>query len=193
MSTESSSQRRYQDLSIFHLPPRERGRPKWFVFLWMLVQGTLWRWSPRPLYGWRRFLLRAFGAKIGIGVLIRPSASVTYPWRISIGDHSWVGDDCTLYSLDIITIGASVSIAHDVYLCTGYHDIDRLDFRQGTAPIVIEDECWLPNDVFVGPGVTIGRGTVVGARSSVFSNLPAGSICYGTPAKAIRPRPAAVP
>lgn len=178
----------YQDLSKFFLPPSERGRPKWFIFLWMIVQATLWRYSPRPLYGWRRFLLRIFGADIGANVLIRPTSKITYPWNIEIGINSWIGDDCTLYSLGKIQIGANVSIAHDVYLCTGSHDYSSLSFSQKTAPIKIEDQCWLPNDIFVGPGVTIGLGCVVGARSSIFNDLPSGMICYGNPAKPVRPR-----
>lgn len=188
MNSSDSDGPRYQDLSLFRLPPEERGRPRWFIFLWMIVQGTLWRWSPRPLYGWRRMLLRLFGAQVGHGALIRPTASVTYPWNISVGHHTWIGDDCTLYSLGRIEIGSNVSIAHQVYLCTGYHDFETLDFEQKTKPIRIEDECWLPNDIFVGPGVTIGRGTVVGARSSVFASLPPGMICYGSPAKAVKKR-----
>ncbi len=183
----------YQDLERFHVPPDGRGRPKWFIFLWMAVQATLWRWSPRPLYAWRRFLLRLFGGQVGPGTLIRPTTSITYPWNISIGRHSWIGDDCTLYSLDKIEIGSNVSIAHQVYLCTGYHDYSALHFPQLTAPIVIENECWLPNDVFVAPGVTIGKGCVVGARSSVFDSLPAGMICFGTPARPARARMPSAP
>jgi putative colanic acid biosynthesis acetyltransferase WcaF len=179
---------KYQDLSRFRLSPGERGRPKWFIFLWGIVQATLFRYSPRPLYGWRRFLLRAFGAEIGKQVLFRPTASVTYPWNVSIGDYSWIGDRTSLYSLGPIRIGCHVAIAHDVYLCTGLHDYERMTFDQSTRPVRIEDECWIPNDVFVAPGVTIGRGCVVGARSTVLFDLPEGMICYGSPAKPVRPR-----
>jgi putative colanic acid biosynthesis acetyltransferase WcaF len=182
---------KYQDLSRFRLSPADRGRPKWFIFLWDIVQATLFRYSPRPLYGWRRFLLRSFGAEIGKKVLVRPSASVTYPWKVSIGDYSWIGDRTCLYSLGQIRIGHHVSIAHDVYLCTGLHDYECITFDQFTRPVTIEDECWIPNDVFVAPGVTIGEGCVVGARSTVLFNLPAGMICYGSPAKPARPRRAA--
>lgn len=179
---------RYQDLSRFHLSASERGRPTWFIFLWMFVQATAWAWSPRPLYGWRRWLARAFGAKVGRGVLIRPTARITYPWNFTIGDYSWIGDDSVMYSLGRITIGSNVAIAHNVYLSTGTHDVGSITFDQRTAPILIEDECWLPNDVFVGPGVTIGTGTVVGARSSVFSDLPGGFICLGSPARPVKAR-----
>lgn len=178
----------YQDLALHKVPCGFRGRNKFVVQLWWIVQATLFAWSPQILYGWRRFLLRLFGAKIGKKVLIRPSAKFTYPWKVSIGDCSWVGDDCVFYSLGEIKIGRNVSIAHRDYFCTGYHDIHSLSFDIKQKPIVIEDECWIPNDVFVGPGVTIGRGAVVGARSTVLKDLPKGMICYGYPAKPIKER-----
>jgi putative colanic acid biosynthesis acetyltransferase WcaF len=140
------------------------------------------------MYGFRCALLRIFGAKIGKGVLIRPSAKITYPWKLTIGDYSWIGDDSIIYNLGQIDIGSNVAIAHRVYLCSGFHEIDKVTFDIGANPIVIEDEVWLPNDVFVGPGVIIGRGAVIGARSSVFKNMPEGMICYGSPARPIKPR-----
>lgn len=178
----------YQDLSRHRVSATFRGRTKIVVQLWWIVQATLFAWSPQVLYGWRRFLLRCFGAKIGRGVLLRPSVRITYPWKVSIGDYSWIGDDTVLYSLGNIYIGRNVSIAHRDYLCTGLHDIHSITFDIGAKPIIIEDECWIPNDVFVGPGVTIGCGCVVGARSTVLKDLPEGMICYGNPAKAIKER-----
>lgn len=178
----------YQNLALHKVPTHFRGRSKFVVQLWWLVQGSLFAWSPQIFYGWRRFLLRLFGANIGKNVLIRPSAKFTYPWKVSIGENSWVGDECVFYSLGEIHIGRNVSIAHRDYFCTGLHDIHSLSFDIAQNPIVIEDECWIPNDIFVGPGVTIGRGTVVGARSTVLKDLPEGMICYGNPAKPIKKR-----
>lgn len=178
----------YQDLSLHRVPLGFRGRNKIIVQLWWIIQSTLFAWSPQFCYSWRRFLLRLFGAKIGKSVLIRSSAKFTYPWKVSIGDFSWIGDECVFYSLGNITVGKHVSIAHRDYFCTGFHNIHSLSFDIGQKPIVIEDECWIPNDIFVGPGVTIGKGTVVGARSTVLKNLPSGMICYGNPAKPIKKR-----
>lgn len=177
-----------QDLASFRLPPGFRGRNAVVVQLWWIIQATLFGLSPQFLFGWRRFLLRLFGAKIGKGVLVRPTVRVTFPWKLEIGDHCWIGDDTVLYSLEKIIIGRNVAIAHDVYLCTGYHDYEKSSLPIKAAPIIIEDEVWIPNDVFVAPGVTVGRGCVVGARSSVFHNLPRMMICYGNPAKPVRPR-----
>lgn len=179
---------RCQDLSKFKVPMEFRGKPAWFVQLWWLVQSTLFGLSPQFLYGWRRFLLRVFGAQIGKGVLVRPSARITYPWKVSIGDYSWIGDDAVLYSLGEIQIGSHAVVSQRSYVCTGTHDSGMLTFDILARKIVIEDEAWIATDVFVGPGVTIGRGTVVGARSSVYKELPSMVVAVGTPAKPIRKR-----
>lgn len=179
---------KYQDLSKFSVPKDFRGRSKIIVQLWWITHSLFFTPSPQIFYGWRRFLLRLFGARIGNNVLIRAEVAITYPWKIEIGDNSWIGDDCVLYSLDKITIGKNVSIAHKVYFNTGGHNYQSETFDITGDSIVIEDECWITNDVYVAPGVTIGKGTVVGARSSVFKDLPGGKVCVGSPAKVIKDR-----
>jgi putative colanic acid biosynthesis acetyltransferase WcaF len=161
------------------------------VQLWWLAQATLFRWSPQVLYGWRRWLLRRFGARIGVGVVIRPSVQITYPWKLTIGDHAWVGDDVVLYTLGEITIGAHAVVSQRSYLCTGSHDYTRETFDIFAKPIVIGEQAWLATDVFVAPGVAIGAGTVVGARSSVFETLPPVMIAMGSPARVVRRRASA--
>ena len=138
-----------QDLAAFRVPVHFRGRAAWFVQLWWLVQATLFRWSPQMLFGWRRFLVRLFGGTVGKGVLIRPTANITYPWKVSIGNFSWIGDDVTLYSLGKIQIGNNVVVSQRSYLCTGSHDIESPTFEITERPIVIEDEAWIATDVFV--------------------------------------------
>jgi len=177
-----------QDLSKPKVPPGFRGRPAWFVQIWWIVQALLFHPSPQVLYGWRRFLLRLFGARIGRGVLIRPSASVTYPWKLSIGDWSWIGDHVTLYTLGEITIGESAVVSQHSYLCTGSHDYTRTTFDLYAVPIHIESEVWLATNVFVSPGVTVKRGAIVGACSVVLKDVPAGMICAGNPLRVLRPR-----
>jgi putative colanic acid biosynthesis acetyltransferase WcaF len=189
-SCESGSMAaRYQDLSKATVPPGFRGRPAWFVQLWWLVQSLLFHPSPQVFYGWRRFLLRAFGARIGKGVLIRPTATITYPWKLTIGDWSWVGDHATLYSLGEITIGDNAVISQHSYLCAASHDYSRATFDLYAKAIRVEPEAWVAAHVFVGPGVTVGRGAVVGACSVVLEDVPAGMICAGHPLKVLRPRP----
>jgi len=178
----------FQNLKEFKLPSDFRGRSAWFVQTWWLVQMLFFKTSPQFMYGWRRFLLRCFGAKIGKKVMIRPSAHVQFPWKLNIGEYSWVGDGVVLYNLDKINIGSHAVISQRSYLCTGSHHHGCPDFSIYTKPIIIENQCWLAADVFVAPGITIGTGTVVGSRSSVFKSLPSGKICFGTPALVIKDR-----
>ncbi len=180
---------RFQDLSRFQLPVDFRGKPAWLVQLWWLVQALLFRPSPQVFYGWRRFLLRCFGARIGQHVLIRPSVTVTYPWKISIGDYSWIGDDVVVYSLSDIHIGSHTVISQRSYLCSATHDFTKSSFDMVAGPISIGDQVWIAADVFVAPGVSVKDGCLVGARSSVFQDLPAGMICFGSPAVPVKPRP----
>jgi putative colanic acid biosynthesis acetyltransferase WcaF len=178
----------YQDLKKFNVPKTFRGKSKIVVQLWWIIQDTLFAWSPQLFYGWRRFILRLFGAKIGKGVLIRSTAKITYPWNIEIGDYSWIGEDNVLYSLGKITIGNNVALAHKVYINTGGHNYKKKTFDIFSEPVVIQDECWLTNDVYVAPGVTIGKGSIIAARSSVLKDISEGKICVGTPAKEIKNR-----
>jgi putative colanic acid biosynthesis acetyltransferase WcaF len=180
--------RKVQDLASFKLPADFRGRSGVVVQLWWLVQATLFRWSPQLLYGFRRWLLRLFGAKIGVGVIVRPTVEIPYPWKLSIGDHSWIGDHAVLYCFAEITIGRNAVVSQKSYLCAGTHDYRSPGFDIQAFPIVVEDEAWVAADVFVAPGVTIGRGAVVGSRSSVFSDLPAMMICVGSPARPVHAR-----
>jgi putative colanic acid biosynthesis acetyltransferase WcaF len=177
-----------QDLSSFRLPEGFRGRSAVVVQLWSLVHSTAFRWSPQFAYGFRRWLLRRFDAKVGRHVLIRPTVTITYPWKVSIGDHAWVGDHVVLYSLGEIEIGAHAVISQLSYLCTGAHDYTKRDFSIYAKRITVESEAWIAAGVFVAPGVTIGHGAVIGARSTVFGDMPAGMICIGHPCKPIRCR-----
>jgi putative colanic acid biosynthesis acetyltransferase WcaF len=186
MKTDSQ----YIDLSCFRVDPSFRGRSAFTVQLWWLVQDWLIRLSPQFMFGWRRFWWRLFGAKVGEGVLIRPTARVTYPWKVTIGARSWIGDHAELYSLGPIEIGSDAVISQHVYLCAGTHCLETVDFPLVAKPIRIEDQAWIAADCFVAPGVTIGKGAVIGARSLVRTDMPAGMICAGSPAKAIKPRQA---
>lgn len=177
-----------QDLSRFRMPSGFRGRSAFFVQLWWLVQATVFRWSPQFAYSFRAWLLRAFGAKIGRGVIIRPTVVITYPWKVIIGDYAWVGDDVTLYSLGEIEIGAHAVVSQRSYICAAGHDYTKMDFPIFDKKVCIGEQAWLATDVFVSPGVTVGKGTVVGARGSVFHDLPAMMVCVGSPAKPIKSR-----
>lgn len=187
-SCAQTMMKEFQHLDKFRVPPGFRGRSALVVVIWQLVQSTLFGLSPQPLYAWRRMLLRLFGAKLGRKVLIRPTARVTYPWKVEIGDFSWIGDHVEVYSLDRISIGSHSVVSQRSYLCTGSHDMHDIAFSYVTGPITIGDQVWIATDVFVAPGVTIGRGAVVGVRSTVFDDIPAGSVAFGKPARPMRRR-----
>lgn len=180
--------RKYQQLDQFRVPPGFRGRSAINVQLWWLVQATLFAWSPQVLYGWRRWLLRLFGAKIGKKTIIRSSVRIPYPWKLRIGDYCHIGQDVDLYTYGEIEIGDCAVVSQRSYICAGSHDHTSPTFDLVAQMIVIESEAWLATDVFVGPGVRIGHGAVVGARSSVFHDIPPASIAVGNPARVIGER-----
>lgn len=181
----------YQRLEEFR--PARRERSRLIAQLWQITQATLFGLSPHPLHRWRAFLLRLFGARLGRGVVIRPSARVHFPWNLEIGDRTWIGDEVRLYSLGKITIGHDAVVSQRSYLCAGTHDYARPDMPTLTPPVTIGNQAWIATDVFVGPGVVIGDGAVVGARSSVFKSLPGGRLYRGNPARDCGARPTGAP
>lgn len=161
------------------------GRPRWLIMLWWLVQAIAFPLTLHAHHAPRRTLLRWFGAKIGKGVIIRPTARFTYPWKIAIGDYSWIGDDVVFYSLDPIYVGCHCVISQETYLCTGSHSASSPTFQLQTAPIFIENGVWIATDCFIGPGVRIGANALIGARSGVFRDQPPQQICRGTPCQPV--------
>jgi len=133
-------------------------------------------------------LLRLFGAKVGRAVVIRPTVTITYPWKVAIGDYAWIGDNAELYSLGEIEIGANAVVSQRSYLCAADHDHTQVDFPIRSRKITIGAQAWVAADVFVAPGVSVGEGAVIGARSSVFKDMPAGMVCFGYPCQPVRLR-----
>jgi len=161
----------------------ERGRPDWYVLLWWLVQAIVFPITPQPMNSIRCLVLRWFGAKIGKGVLIRPTARFTYPWKVEIGDYSWIGDNVVFYSLDRISIGDHCVISQKSYLCTGSHDFSDRAFRLETNEITIGHGVWIATDCFIAPGVQIGSNAVIGTRSTVLKSMPTQTVCWGSPCR----------
>ena len=177
-----------QKLDHFKLPSSFRGKNALICQLWWLVQSCLFATSPQFMYGWRNFLLRAFGANIGNGVIVRPTVRVTYPWKLTVGDFAWIGDHVELYTLSEISIGAHTVVSQRSYLCTGSHDPASRTFKIYAKPIIVEEGVWIATDVYVAPGVTIGRNALVGARSSLLTDAKANFVYVGSPAKSIKQR-----
>jgi len=155
---------------------------------WGAVQGTVFRFSPHNAYGWRSFLLKMFGAKLGKKARLRRTALIEIPWNLTIGDHSVVGDYAILYCLGPVKIGKFVTISQYAHLCAGTHETHTRRMELLRPPITIGDDVWVAADAFVGPGVTIGDRTILGARASAFHDLPPGMIAVGNPARAVRKR-----
>lgn len=153
--------------------------------LWSLAW-PLFALSPRPLWGWRRWLLRRFGAVVGREVHIFPSVRITIPWNLTIGDQAAIGDRAILYALGPICLGARVTVSQGAHLCAGTHDWRRADRPLVKPPVTIGDDAWICADAFIGPGVSVGRHSIVGARAVAMRDVPAGKIVAGNPAVVIR-------
>jgi putative colanic acid biosynthesis acetyltransferase WcaF len=156
--------------------------------LWAICYRLLFRNTLHTSYGVRAAILRKFGAKLGRNVRMRRTVHIEIPWNLEIGDDVSIGDEAILYSLGPIKIGARSFVSQYGHLCAGTHDHTRRDYPLLRPPIVVGEDCWIAADAFVGPGVTIGDRTVLGARASAFSDLPADVVAVGNPAKAVKPR-----
>lgn len=155
--------------------------------LWAAAQ-IVFRFTPRPLWGWRNSLLRLFGARIGTGVRIYPSVRIQLPWNLSFGDDATVGDNVILYALGPIEIGARSTISQGAHLCAGTHDFESRAFTLLKQKIFVGEEVWICADAFIGPDVHIEDGCVIGARAVVMKSLDSWSIVVGNPARVIRKR-----
>jgi len=156
--------------------------------LWNFACALLFRPSPRLFHGWRRFLLRRFGARVGRGVRVYPSAKIWAPWLLELGDFSCLGPEVDCYCVAPIRIGPHAVVSQYSYLCAAGHDIERADLPLIVAPIVVEEGAWVAADAFVGMGVTVGAGAVVGARASVFKDVAPWTVVGGNPARVLKER-----
>jgi len=160
-----------------------------------MVQRVLWgfgcylfRLSPRPCFGWRRFVLRCFGAKIGANVNTYPSTRIYFPWKLTVGDWTALGEEAFIYNLGPVTLGEKVTVSHRAQLCAGTHDYTLPDLPLIKTTIIIKDQAWICADAFVGPGVTVGEGAIVGARCVVTKNVEPWAIMIGNPARLTKKR-----
>jgi putative colanic acid biosynthesis acetyltransferase WcaF len=170
-----SSVRSTRSLAARRGRPYDKGRGFAAQILWVAVSRLVFIqvWCPNRL---RCAILRWFGADIGDGVLIRHGVTVQWPWKLSIGDNSWVGTGAELYNIDPIEIGSDVCISQQAYLCTGSHDMWSPTFEFDNGPIVVHDGAWLCARSTILRGVTIGANSVISATSLISSDVPAGSI-----------------
>jgi len=154
--------------------------------LWWFVESVFFRTSLHKMNGFRCFILRLFGAKIGINTFIHPSARIWFPWNFQIGDNGGVGFDSLIYSLDLVILGDFVTVSQRVHINTGSHDYTRPDFSLITKPVKIEDGVFIGTDSYINMGVVVGAYSVIGARSVVVKDLPSGYLCVGHPCVPIK-------
>ena len=163
-----------------------RGAPKWKEALWVAVKciffQTPWPWPS----GLRVALLRAFGARIGRDVTIRSQVNITFPWRLTVGDHVWFGEEVVVLSLAPVTIESHVCLSQRAFLCTGSHDFRSQMFELIVKPITVRERSWIAAQAFIAPGVEIGAGSMVAAGSVVVGNVEAKSLVRGTPAAVVK-------
>jgi len=159
------------------------------------VRRVLWafgrfffRFSPRPCFGWRRFVLRCFGAKVGAHVNTYSSTRIYFPWNLAVGDWSAIGEDVLIYNLGPVTLGEKVTVSHRAHLCAGTHDYTQPDMPLLKLPIEIGSQAWICTEAFVGPGVVVGKGAVVGARAVVMQHVEPWTVVAGNPAREIKKR-----
>jgi putative colanic acid biosynthesis acetyltransferase WcaF len=164
-----------------------RGRSRVIEGMWLLVQWLLVSsWIPGAAH--RRWLLRAFGADIGERVNIKPGVRVKFPWRLSIGKHSWIGADVWIDNLAQVTIGPNCCISQGSYFCTGNHDWSQQTFDLVARAIRVETGAWVAAHSIVGPGVVIGEGAVLGLGSVATKDLRPWTVYQGAPAVPVRAR-----
>jgi putative colanic acid biosynthesis acetyltransferase WcaF len=162
----------YKTMNLAHFSSRhfDRGRSSMVEALWMLMRVPVFA-SWNPSNGLRVALLKTFGARIGVGVIVKPGVKVKFPWRLRIGANSWIGENVWIDNLDEVTIGSNSCVSQATYLCTGNHDWKSPSFELRTAPIAIGNEVWVAARSTIGPGVTIGDRSIIRLASVVTSDV----------------------
>ncbi|MDE8650481.1 putative colanic acid biosynthesis acetyltransferase [Novosphingobium album (ex Liu et al. 2023)] len=159
-----------------------------FRLVWMVAWTLLAAWTPPPLRGWRAFVLRCFGARVGKGTRIYAGARVWHPRNLTVGDFVCIGPGVTVYCQGPISIGDYTVVSQGAHLCAGTHDIADPYFQLVTRPIHIGARAWIAAEAFVGPGVTVGDGAVLGARCVAMRDIEPWSVYSGNPARFLKPR-----
>lgn len=156
--------------------------------LWQAMWLLLARWTPPPLFAWRRLVLQAFGAKIGHGARIYSDVRVWLPRQLTIGEGTIVGRGAILYNQGTIAIGPHCVISQRAHLCASTHDTGDPGFRLLLRPITLRQACWVAAEAFVGPGVTMGEGSILAARAALFTDAEEMTIYRGNPANPLKKR-----
>jgi putative colanic acid biosynthesis acetyltransferase WcaF len=155
-----------------------------FVITWFILA----QWTPRQAMPWRALILRAFGADIGYGAMIYGSVSIWLPSHLVVEDNATIGPRANIYSMAMIRIGPRAIVSQRAHLCSGTHDHRDPHFQLKAKEIVIGEDAWIATEAFVGPGVKVGAGAVLGARGCAFEDLEPWTVYLGNPAQAVANR-----
>jgi len=156
--------------------------------LWIVTWKLLASWTPPPCKAWRRMLLRLFGAKLHPTANVRSTTRVWWPGNLEMGAYASLGPDVICYNVAPVTIEDGASVSQRTHLCTAGHDIDDIEFPLVSRPIVIGRNAWVAAEAFVGPGVRVAEGAVLGARAVTVRDLAAFTVYVGNPARPVRLR-----
>lgn len=162
---------------------------KLYRFVWNIVWIFLFRTFPTKIFNrWRLFLLALFGAHVHKNSGVYASCKIWAPWNLVLDENAWLGPNVDCYNVAKITVGANSTISQKAYLCSASHDVTDPLNKLISAPIIIQDRAWIGADSFIGMGVTIGKGAVVGATASVFKDVEPWTIVGGNPSKFLKNR-----
>lgn len=163
-------------------------RNRIYRLCWCVTWILFARWTPVPAHAWRRWLLRLFGARIESSAAVYPTARIWSPANLQVGEFACIGPGVTVYSMAKTTFGPYAVASQGAHICCGTHDIEDEHFQLTAFPITIGARAWIAADAFVGPGVNVGDGAILGARGCAFKDLEPWTVYVGNPARPIKLR-----
>jgi putative colanic acid biosynthesis acetyltransferase WcaF len=164
----------------------QRGVPAWKEAAWLVVKSLFFHTALPWPSSLRAALLRAFGARVGERVVVRANVNISFPWRLTLGNDVWLGEEVMILSLAEVTVESDVCISQRAFLCTGSHRFDSPGFDLVVKPITVRRGSWIAAQAFIAPGVEIGAGSLVSASSVVLHEVPAGVLVRGNPAAVVK-------
>jgi putative colanic acid biosynthesis acetyltransferase WcaF len=176
------------NLSLYNNHPYHPGGNAFKRLLWHYINLVFFNSGLFPVYGLKVFLLKAFGAKTGKNIAIKPYVNIKYPWNLSIGDNTWIGENVWLDSLVMISIGPNACISQGATILTGSHNYKKSTFDLITGPVILEEGVWIGAGAIVNQGITAASHAVLTSGSVATKNLEAYSVYQGIPAVKVRQR-----
>ena len=159
----------------------DRGASKAKEICWYLIKCVFFL-SPLPYpKSFKKFLLKLFGASVGKNVVIKPRVNIHFPWKLTIGDYAWIGEEAFILNFENVSIGNNVCISQRAFICTGNHDYMTPSMPYRNKPIILEDGCWVGACCFIGPGVTIGTDSIITVGSIITSDIGPNIVCHSQP------------